>query len=99
MSSAELRRRLRCRPAFPDFSIVLLSAERKPTVHARCWSTSFRKPAELSVLVQSIDTLISDRPSRCVTAAATRIRGDRAMDTDKAIADGHNRCEAVGTAR
>jgi CheY-like chemotaxis protein len=61
MDGAELCRRVRCQPPFANLPIVMLSAEPEPTEGVRCWSAFFRKPVDLDLLMQCVDTFIAER--------------------------------------
>ncbi|RKT22871.1 response regulator receiver domain-containing protein [Paraburkholderia sp. RAU2J] len=55
MDGAELCRRVKCQPALVHVPILLLSAMPEPVDGARCWSAFFRKPADLDVLMHTVD--------------------------------------------
>jgi CheY-like chemotaxis protein len=61
MDGAELCRRIRCQPALAHLPIVMLSAMPEPSDSRRCWSAFFRKPAELDMLLRTVDMFIAER--------------------------------------
>ncbi|REE17737.1 response regulator receiver domain-containing protein [Paraburkholderia sp. BL27I4N3] len=61
MDGAELCRHVRCNPALAHLPIILLSAMPEPGHGPPCWSAVFRKPADLSVLMQTVDALAAER--------------------------------------
>jgi CheY-like chemotaxis protein len=61
MEGIELCRRVRSQAAFSDLPIIMLSAEPEPASGPRCWSAFFRKPVDLTVLMQCVDFFIAER--------------------------------------
>jgi CheY-like chemotaxis protein len=61
MDGRELCRRLRCRAAFSEIPIILLSATPEPTGECPCWTTFLRKPASMDVLLDTVDAFIAAR--------------------------------------
>lgn len=61
MDGRELCRRLKCRAAFSDIPVILLSAVLEPTGEIRYWTTFLRKPAAMDVLLDTVDTFIAAR--------------------------------------
>ncbi len=61
MDGAELCRRVRCAPALTDLPIILLSAMPEPEDGPPCWTAFFRKPANLTRLMESVNIFIAER--------------------------------------
>ncbi|MFM0008521.1 response regulator [Paraburkholderia dipogonis] len=61
MDGDELCRRVRCQPAFAHLPIVMLSAMPEPRDGPPCWSAFFRKPADLAMLLRTVDTFVAGR--------------------------------------
>jgi CheY-like chemotaxis protein len=61
MDGAELCRRIRCQPALAGMPIVMLSSMPEPPGEPVCWSAFFRKPADLTVLMHTVNIFISER--------------------------------------
>jgi CheY-like chemotaxis protein len=61
MDGAELCRRIRCQPALAEMPIVMLSSMPAPPAGPVCWSAFFRKPADLAVLMHTVNIFISER--------------------------------------
>jgi len=61
MDGIEFCRRVRCQPAFADLPIVMLSGMPEPMDAAPSWTAFFRKPADLTVLLRTVDCFIAER--------------------------------------
>ncbi|TCG03845.1 response regulator [Paraburkholderia steynii] len=61
MDGAELCRRVRCQPALADLPIIMLSARPEPEDRSPCWTAFFQKPANLAVLLDSVNVFIAER--------------------------------------
>ncbi|MBC8740408.1 response regulator [Paraburkholderia sp. UCT31] len=70
MDGAELCRHVRCNPALAHLPIILLSAMPEPGHGPPCWSAFFRKPADLSALMRTVDALAAERLAGTVAPLA-----------------------------
>lgn len=61
MDGAELCRRIQCQPALAHVPVVMLSAMPEPGDRPRCWSAFFRKPADLGMLLRTVEAFIAER--------------------------------------
>ncbi|WP_429407013.1 response regulator [Paraburkholderia sp. MM5482-R1] len=75
MDGAELCRHVRCNPALAHLPIVMLSAMPGPGDGPPCWSAFFRKPADLTILMRTVEALTAER----LTASAATLEAGSAM--------------------
>lgn len=61
MDGTELCRRVRSQPAMSNMPIVMLSAMPEPGDGPACWSAFFRKPADLVILMHTVDRFAAQR--------------------------------------
>lgn len=61
MDGAELCRCVKCQPGLAQVPILMLSAMPEPGAGPPCWSAFFRKPADLDMLMRTVDRLAADR--------------------------------------
>lgn len=61
MDGGEFCTRVRCKPAFAQVPILVLSATAEPIGGPARWSQYIRKPADVPMLLQIINTLVAAR--------------------------------------